>query len=225
MLSLDQFIKEFQEDVSSREITWEAIGFYGVDKRIYPFGTDTKVLSAVFEAFCAPVVCSIAAKHGYDVTRPKQTVYPDFTLTPQGQGAHRIAIDVKTTYRATKSSSFRFTLGSYMSFLRNETKNICFPYMEYSDHWVIGFVYQRKEGVAAKVTPVDGSELPPCPYENVDYFIQEKYKIAGKTPASGNTTNIGSFPTANIEDLRSGKGPFASEGMAAFEKYWREYEK
>ena len=224
MLSINQFRKEFDTKVLERGVTWEALGFYASDGSVYPFGTDTKVLSTVFESFCAPLILEIAENHKYTVVFAKQTIYPDFTLTPAGKASERIAIDVKTTYQEN-DRRIGFTLGSYTSFLRNGTKNISFPYNQYLGHWVIGFVYRRCEGVAAKVHELQKSENPTCPYKDVQYFIQEKYKIAGKRPGSGNTTNMGSILTADIEDLRQGNGPFSALGERAFEEYWRHYEK
>jgi len=173
VLTLEQFRSQFDNEVANRGITWEATGFYAPDGRVYPFGTDTKVLSTVFEAFCAPLILDIAQRHGYVVTFAKQTIYPDFTLTPEGTKEDRIAIDIKTTYQATQNSQIKFTLGSYTSFLRNGTKNISFPYGEYCDHWVIGFVYRRCKGVASKVYGVQDTKDMPCPYEDGRYFIQE----------------------------------------------------
>ena len=63
----------------------------------------------------------------------------------------------------------------------------------------------------------------PCPYSKVQYFIQEKYKIAGLRPGSGNTANIGSFATKDITELSDGNGPFAPHGEDVFEAYWRQY--
>jgi hypothetical protein len=222
MLTVEKFITEFDKRVVELGITWEAKGFYASDGRVYPFGTDTKVLSTVFESFCAPLILDIAKSHNYGVALAKQTVYPDFTLTPVGKSSDRIAIDIKTTYQED-NSPIVFTLGSYTSFLRNGTKNICFPYNEYSEHWIIGFVYERCAGVASKVYEIQKIEDLACPYTNVRYFIQEKHKIAGTRPGSGNTTNIGSFPTKDINDLKAGRGPFAGKGEEAFEKYWRSY--
>ncbi len=223
MLALDEFAGEFDARVRDWGITWEVTGFHGADGRVYPFGTDTKVLSTVFEALSAPLIIEVAQRHGYGVAFAKQTFYPDFTLTPRDACVDRIAIDVKTTYQETPSSQITFTLGSYTSYLRDGKKSIRFPYEEYCAHWVVGFVYRRKEGVPAKVYAAQDAHLLPCPYEHVEYFIQEKYKIAGKVPGSGNTTNIGSFSTKNIDDLRAGRGPFAESGPKAFEDYWRQY--
>jgi hypothetical protein len=225
-LIVQDFRRRFHEEVTLRSINWHVVGFYAADGKVYPMGTDTKVLSTVFESLCAPIVMAIAEEKGYDVTFSKQTIYPDFTLTPKGEGSRRIAIDIKTTYRNGDGGNIRFTLGSYTSFLRDGRKNIANPYAEYSDHWVIGFVYERADCTDAKVYGhVDSPSQLKCPYKNVQFFIQEKHKIAGTSPGSGNTTNIGSFPTKSLQDLIDGKGPFASSGHEAFENFWREYRK
>lgn len=229
-LTFQNFSKRFDGLVSRYKITWEAVGFYSPDGRVYPFGTDTKVISTVFEALAGPIIKEIADEFGYIVEGSEQTVYPDFTLTPKRLKTSRIAVDIKTTYRRFNSkgevSPFRYTLGSYTSFLRSPgaAKNIKYPYKEYSDHWVIGFLYTRRPGVAAKVyyKPEEISALL-CPYLDVEYFVQEKHKIVGYTPASGNTTNIGSFPTSNIEDLRTGIGPFAKYDKKVCDNYWRRF--
>jgi len=53
--------------------------------------------------------------------------------------------------------------------------------------------------------------------------VQEKYKIAGKTPGSGNTTNIGSISSNTIRDFKEGNSGFSSKHE--FDEYWRKYEK
>jgi hypothetical protein len=211
-------------------MTWDAVGFFAPGGRVYAFGTDTKVISTVFEALAAPLIKSIADENKYVVEGSKQTIYPDFTLSPAPGKPPRIAIDIKTTYRHFNAKgappTFRYTLGSYTSFIRSPegTKNILHPYDEYSDHWTLGFLYTRREGVAAKVydKPEEVTALE-CPYKDVEYFVQHKYKIVGETAASGNTANIGSFPTTSIQDLRNGKGPFAKLGKEKCDEYWRSY--
>ena len=224
MFTINEFRQEFDREVVDRKITWEIAGFLGFDNNIYSIGTDTKVISTVFETLAAPLIKDIAEKHGYDVSGSRQTVYPDFTLTPKGKANNRIAIDIKTTYQESPRDSIGFTLGSYTSFLRNGTKNICHPYREYCSHWVIGFVYMRRLGVQSKVyarsSNFDGIA---CPYHNVRYFVQDKYKIAGLRPGSGNTTNIGSITTADINQFVQGNGPFAQYGEEVFVAYWIQY--
>jgi hypothetical protein len=224
-LTFRTFRQAFHDKFHKYGIHWEAVGFYGVDGKIYGFGTDTKVISTVFETLCAPLVREIAEENGYSVEASEQTIYPDFTLIPLSNDGPTIAVDVKTTYRRSRSSKFKYTLGSYTSFLRdpNAKKNIKYPYKEYSDHWIVGFLYSRREGVSAKVYFNSSEAKAACPYEDVDFFVQEKYKITGLTPASGNTTNIGSFPTNDINDLRAGRGPFAKLGKEVCDEYWRNF--
>lgn len=225
MFDFSIFRQEFESGVKNEALTWEVLGFYDGRGIVYPFGTDTKVISTVFEALCFPIIDKIARKYDYKIETSEQTVYPDFTLTKPGE--KHIAIDIKTTYR-NGNKKFKYTLGSYTSFLRSGTKNILYPYESYSDHWVIGFLYTRRKLDPSLVSEpfyimsdIDGMISP---YYNVEYFVQEKYKIVGLRPASGNTANIGSFPTNNINDLREGLGPFSIQGKQLCDDYWRNYD-
>src|SRR6185503_2143109 len=98
-LDFKHFSERFNGLVSKYKITWEAVGFYSPDGRVYPFGTDTKVISTVFEALAGPIIKEIADEFGYIVEGSEQTVYPDFTLTPKRWKTRRVAVDIKTTYR------------------------------------------------------------------------------------------------------------------------------
>jgi len=154
----------------------------------------------------------------------RQTVYPDFTMLKSENDFDKIAIDIKTTYRkfdkSGKLKKFGYTLGSFASFIRNNTKNIMYPYNTYSQHYVIGFLYSRNEySIEGKI--VNSAELDSIlpPYKDVEFFVQEKYKIAGDKPGSGNTENIGSFLTTNINDFKLGNGPFSILGKDIYEEY------
>jgi hypothetical protein len=115
-------------------------------------------------------------------------------------------------------------LGSYASFLRNGTKNIAYEYDQYDQHYVIGFVYDRGEDAqASRPYRLEDIASAPEPYGNVEFFIQEKYKISGFGTGSGNTENIGTISSADIEDFRCGNGPFSQMGNDVFELYWRNY--
>ena len=133
---------------------------------------------------------------------------------------------MKTTYRRfTSGGQWRasFTLGSYTSFLRNGTKNIVFPYSDYARHYVIGFVYTRRQEVSQDVFTLGELEDATCPYTDVEWFVQEKHRIAGERPGSGNTTNIGSIVASSVEEFAAGNGPFARPGEDVFLDYWRNY--
>ena len=169
----------------------------------------------------------MAAERGYEVVEPEsQNHYPDFTLL-KSKGDHaKIAIDVKTTYRK-QNGTFYYTLGGYTSFIRegNERKNIVFPFNEYAEHWVIGFVYDRvatKKSAAAHIFDVSELATIPLAFSNVEFFVQEKWRISSDRAGSGNTTNIGSI-TGKLDEFRSGNGIFESE--EEFLAYWRGYER
>jgi hypothetical protein len=104
---------------------------------------------------------------------------------------NKIGIDIKSTYReryqraynghdAGDVKPFDWTLGGYRSFLRKPTKNIQYDYRCYKENWVIGFLYTRNEELEQGVIVEyeDKNEIPK-PHENVEFFVNEKYKVAG----------------------------------------------
>ncbi len=100
--------------------------------------------------------------------------------------------------------------------------SVVFPYSEYKQHWIIGFVYRRikeKRAADASIYSFDELQNIVLPFDDVSVFVQEKWRIAGKHPGSGNTANIGSL-RGRLEDFIAGNGAFSSE--AEFEAYWRE---
>lgn len=213
-------------EIEKLENSYTVYGFINSRKDVYPIGSDTKVLSTVFELISRPAIYAIGELFNYSVMEPTaQNHYPDFTLMHNRNDTKKIAIDVKTTYRRNSKNKFSYTLGSYTSFIRpgNEGKNIVFPFNEYATHLVIGFVYNRiaekKSSLEHKYT-LDQLKNIPLPFDSVEYFVQDKWRISSDRAGSGNTTNIGSI-RGFIDDFRNGKGLFHSEDE--FLKYWRAY--
>ena len=214
--------------------TWEIQGFIDQDNNVLPIDSDTKVLSTVFERFASPALRSLANEKGYVVENANQTTYPDFTLTKydnSGNVEHRIALDIKSTYIEPKLSGgykkTKMTLGSYNSFLRNNTKNILHPYDTYDDHWVLGFVYFRNESFEEYTLdniPTRGEIL--CPYSMQSVFIREKVDITGIRAGSGNTKNIGSVDIDVPHGFETINGPFTQfrDKKGACDFYWANYE-
>lgn len=217
-----KFQQEFLREMKKHDLSFEIRGLLTSEDKILPLGTDTKVLSTVFELFCRPIVENIAHAHGLQVETAPQTIYPDFTILSGPDDPAKIAVDVKTTYRR-ENGMFGFTIGSYTSFLRNDTKNILYKYSSYAEHWIIGFAYTRAAESDSKVYSLAERNSITCPYRDVEWFIQEKYKIAGLSPGSGNTTNIASIWAASISDFKEGRGPFADKGERYFRQYWANY--
>ena len=203
---------------------YDVCGFIDKAGTIYPLGSDTKVLSTAFELITRPAIYRVARHQGLSVFEAeKQNYYPDFTILSGPDDANKIAVDVKTTYRDAPDARFNFTLGGYTSFIRNPTKNILFPFNEYTDHLVIGFVYDRigkKKAAVAHAYKLDQLKEIEPPVSSVEVFVQEKWRIASDRAGSGNTTNIGSI-TGVLGDFAAGRGVFRNE--EEFLAYWREY--
>jgi len=220
-LAIDEFRQQFFDLTDSW--SWEVQGFLDSNSFVHPIDSDTKVISTVFERMAAPALRSIARDFGYHVELANQTTYPDFTMTNAATG-HRIALDIKTTYTRARMV---FTLGGYNSFLRNNTKNILYPYSSYTDHWILGFVYKQ----LGHFTEYDLESLPKageitCPYKVEAIFIREKHELCGLRAGSGNTKNIGSFVGFKPTDFEQGVGPFVgfSAPKQACDFYWANYE-
>ncbi len=220
-LTIDEFRRVFFD--VTENWSWQVQGFLDTNSYVHPIDSDTKVISTVFERMAAPALRSIARRYGYSVELANQTTYPDFTMTHPTTG-HRIAIDIKTTYTRSRMV---FTLGSYNSFLRNDTKNILHPYSSYSAHWVLGFVYKQ----LGHFIEYDLETLPKagdvtCPYEVETLFVREKHELCSLNAGSGNTKNIGSFVGFKPSDFEQGVGPFVgfAEPKLACDYYWANFE-
>jgi len=225
------FIKAFNKKIEEKNINWEVCGLISQSGDVYSLGSDSKLIGRIFELISTNILQEIADENGYRLElSEKQTVYPDFTMVEKNGIGGKIAIDIKTTYRDYNSDGslkkLGFTLGSYASFIRNGTKNIKYPYKEYDKHYVIGFIYSRNEEASeGELYKCEDIDIINVPYNNVEVFVQEKYKIAGEKPGSGNTENIGSFRTKNMDFFIRGEGPFSALGNIIYEHYWKNYPK
>lgn len=218
--SLERKLNEADNDFS-------ICGLVNKNGDIYPLGTDTKVLSTLFELFVRPIIAELAYENNFDVEEPSaQNHYPDFTLIdPRKSYPNKIAIDVKTTYVEHADQKFSYTLGGYTSFIRNPTKNIVYPFDEYESHWVIGFVYTRvatRKSAQNHIYSLSEVNDIPLAYKDVEWFVAEKWEIAGTSAGSGNTTNIGSV-SARIEEFQNPFPIFRNE--EEFLDYWRNYDR
>ncbi len=221
----DYIIEEFYKKM--QHVNLNTYGMLDENGKIHTLGTDSKIIGRIFEMFTQPVLAEIAKEHNLIIKTPSaQTAYPDFVLMDNENSTNKIAVDVKTTYVSSDRSTIKFTLGSYASYMRNNIKNIEYKYTDYSKHYVIGFIYKRNDlAQDSKVFEYNNRDNIEFPYYDVKYFIQEKYKIAGDKPGSGNTENLGSFSTKKFTDLKEGRGPFSELGVDVFDLYWKYYPK
>ncbi|MDQ2761462.1 MAG: restriction endonuclease [Actinomycetota bacterium] len=215
---------EFEGRFAALKNPYDVRGIVTDSGRIIPFGTDTKVLSTVFESIARPVVKEVADQRCLAFHEAlRQNVYPDFTLMHDDDDPAKIAVDVKTTYRAGAEAPVSFTLGSYTSFLRQDHRGIEFPYSQYAEHWIIAFVYSRPlEPPPADFYALGDLHDVPPPFSDVEMFTRLKWQLAGAVAGSGNTANIGSR-RGTVSELRDGAPLFADE--TEFLSYWRGYER
>jgi hypothetical protein len=207
---------------------WDLVGVLTKTSKVYTLSYDSKILSGIFEILCEPIIQKIANENNLKLVKGVQNQYPEFTLFSDERPDQKIAVDIKSTYRQRNKDGrlkpFSFTLGSYRSYLKDTAgkKGILFPYSDYTEHWVIGFLYDRNEKLKNIQirSIIEAAQLEP-PYSNIEYFVQEKHRISGKTPGSGNTTNIGSIKSNNITDFVNGNGSFKTK--IEFEDYWRNF--
>lgn len=208
-------------------LDYEVKGVITAGREVLPLGSDTKVLSTIFESLARPLIYKLAGLHGFEVHEAAaQNSYPDFTLMRTKHDRQKIAIDVKTTYRDRPNQRVNFTLGSYTSFIQegNESRGIEFPYTDYAEDWILGFIYERvdPDEIPAHIYSIDQLGDMPAPFENVEFFVREKWKIAGDVAGSGNTANIGSI-RGTVNEFRT-KDPLFRD-KSEFLTYWRGYKR
>jgi hypothetical protein len=243
---LDKFADKLEKYVSTDNGDWTVKGFIDVYKNIYTISSDTKIVSKILEIHIFPQILQFADSIGYKIIlAEKQNWYPDLTLVNKKNEKVKFAIDIKTTFRRNDKTA-GFTLGSHGGYFkeRDKSKNIQFPYNQYTGHYCLGVIYTRTdvtEGLSEteifqvedlqeeyetpnkkvgqrEVTTVKHLKSITSVIKDFDFFAAEKWKIASDKQGSGNTANIGSI--VDIADLKNGNGIFRQLGEEWFDEYW-----
>lgn len=206
---------------------WNIKGVLDGKGNIYAISDDTKLISKVFELIALPVIIEAVSPYVEKCElEERQTVYPDLTLILPGRVPNKIAVDIKCGYRRNGERS-GFTLGSYTAYMRPPfTKNIRYPYVDYREHWVVGFIYDRVPNVEARIVKLEDAKTIVVPIRNVQLIVAQKWRIASDRPGSGNTANIGSV--TSLKELSKARGvftQFGERGKAIFEDYWRNFDR
>lgn len=245
---LKQFAEKLKKYVSTDAGDWSIKGFIDVYKNVYTISSDTKIVSKILEIHRFPQIMQFADSAGYRIVlAEKQNYYPDFSFVHKDNDKIKFAVDIKTTYRRN-DSSVGFTLGSHGAYFihRDKSKNIQFPYNQYSGHFVLGAIYTRvsfndekdekiyrvnelgEEKVKAvkkigerQVTEVKNLKSIASVICDFDFFAAEKWKIAGDFQGSHNTANIGCV--IDLQDLKNENGAFSKLGEEWFDEYWQNY--
>ncbi len=203
---------------------WVVKGFIDVYRNIYTISVDTKVISKIIELILFPVISRFAAENDYKMVLSEyQNHYPDIIFIARDDS--KIAVDLKSTYRTGEGTVNGFTLGAFTGYFRQRksAKNITFPYEQYAAHFVLGTIYSRSEEALdeRRVYKLDQLHDIVSAVKDFAFLLQEKWRIAGERPGSGNTKNIGSV--RDVESLVKGTGPFAPCGLEVFDDYWMNY--
>lgn len=221
-------IESFKQSIATQEGDWIIKGFIDVFQRVYTITVDTKVVSKVLEILLYPQLEAFASEHELILELPKyQNHYPDATFI--SKDGSKFALDIKSTIRKTATTVNMMTLGAFTGYFRNRDgsqaseKNITYPYNDYSGHFVLGVIYSQNKDASDERKSFSLSELGSISsvIYDFDFFVQPKYRIATGSPGSGNTKNIGSC--TNIQQLKSGSGPFHALGEDVFDDYWMYY--
>lgn len=223
---LKSFAKILTKYVSTQSGEWTIKGFIDVKENVYTISSDSKIISKILEIQLFPKFKEFAMKNGYEIVlAEKQNWYPDFSFVNKKNPKIKFAVDIKTTYRLLDYNGFcnGFTLGSHGEYFRKRTssKNIQFPYAEYTAHFCLGILYTR-----ATTTDIDDTEIYKISkldsinsvIKDLVFFAEEKWKISSDKGGSGNTANIGSIHF--IEDVLNGNGVFKNLGEKIFDEYW-----
>ncbi len=229
-IQLKNFAATLTSFISNND-EWTIRGFIDIFKNIYTISSDTKIISKVLELHLFPHFLSFAESIGYDIELATfQNWYPDLTFICKRNREIKFAVDLKTTYRDEDYPDFcnGFTLGSHGEYFinRTSTKNIQYPYDDYSGHFCLGIIYSRtmlNKNEEMQIYSIDEINSIPAVIKNFLFFAEEKWKIASDKGGSGNTANIGSIQ--KIEDIINGNGVFAKAGEELFDDYWTNFGK
>ena len=229
--ALSKFADKLTRYVSTDDGQWSIKGFIDIFKNVYTISSDTKIVSKILEIHIFPKILAFADKYGFAIVLAEhQNYYPDISFVLKSDETIRYAVDFKTTYRLPDKPWLcnGFTLGSHGKYFqdRTSTKNIQFPYASYSGHFCLGIIYDRVNVSSIDETrsySIDALHSITSVIANIQFFVAEKWRIAGDKGGSGNTANIGSIQ--RIEDILSGNGMFAKLGEEWFDDYWMNYGK
>ena len=144
--SLLSHFDEFKYTLATDIGDWVVKGFIDVYRNIYTISGDTKVISKIIELMLFPIISRFAQEHRYKmILSEHQNHYPDITFIAPDETM--FAIDLKSTYRTGTERVNGFTLGAFTGYfrLRKTTGNITFSYERYAGHFVLGFIYSRRE--------------------------------------------------------------------------------
>lgn len=189
---------------------WTTRGFVDKNGRIYELPDIPQVITGIFQEVAKQRLKPfLKERYNCEIIQGGTREYPEITAFGGRLGQQKVAIDIKTTRRISTNRISGFSIGSYAGYFLHPERKLpgCkFPYSEFKEHWLIGFIYSWDPHA-------DSLHM----VSNIEIIVNEKWKIASKSTATGTTFAISSV--RDLGRLREGKGDFDSP--EEFETFWR----
>lgn len=147
---------------------------------------------------------------GAEARRGTERGYPDIEVSGEAFGGGHHALDIKVARRRnprrTQSRITLYTGNTYFRYPELQWPGTFRPFAEYHSHLDLIVLYTF---VKEKLSRIEDLEL----------IVHESWRIASKERSSTTREYLGAV--MSVDDLREGKGEFASE--EAFYEHWRKY--
>lgn len=193
-----------------RDFRWTTRGFINDEGKIHELPDTPQVITGIFQEVAKQRLKPFLREdYNCRIVQGGPREYPEITASGGRLGEEKIAIDIKTTRRLSKNRVSGFSLGSYAGYFVHPDRKLpgCkFPYGEFKEHWIIGFIYIWNPNA-------DSLHM----VSDIEVIVNQKWKIASKSTATGTTFAISSVRSPDA--LRKGKGHF--ESSEEFEDFWR----
>jgi hypothetical protein len=157
----------------------------------------------------------IAKTKGATAQRGTERGYPDIEITGTAFGDVPHAIDIKAARRKvgksgkstqTQSRITLYTGNTYFRYPQLHWPATLRPFQDYGSHLSLIAIYTMNEASDGRI-------------EDLELLAHETWRIGSKQRSSTTREYLGAVQ--KLDDLRSGKGEFATED--AFYAYWRKY--
>ncbi|MBA7545674.1 hypothetical protein ES705_38046 [subsurface metagenome] len=118
---LSKYLNQYLYDIQDSDGNWTVKGFIDIFKNVYTISLDTKVISKVLEIMLFPKIQQFAIENDFEIILSKeQNFYPDISFINKNNG-EKIALDIKSIYRKSKTAASGFTLGAFTGYFRDRT--------------------------------------------------------------------------------------------------------
>src|SRR3972149_11730016 len=128
-----------------RGFRWTTKGFVDENGRIYELPDIPQVITGIFQEVAKQRLKPFLRKqYNCEIIQGGAREYPEITAFGGKLGQGKIAIDIKTCRRISRNRVSGFSIGSYAGYFLHPERKLpgCkFPYGEFKEHWLIGFMY------------------------------------------------------------------------------------